>query len=304
MSSRLQKKYCVQVSPQTSQPFSRAARDRLDRLLARDVHDVERRAREVCELDRAIRRLSFGFWRACERVVERLRVTGLESLLHENVDHVAVLGVHHHERTRLRRDLHRAEERLVVDHQRALVGHEELVRRDALVGQRGELLERPAVLEIGDGHVVAHVDHLLAVRLSAPLLEGLCERVPLGLDDEVDVARGAAERCGSLPGFDVVDRHRSAERHVEMRVRIDAARQHVLARRVDHLVGLHVERLADQGDRLVVDVEIRDVVVGRGDDATIANQNRHHASSIFGFGAAASAAPKRGSGVTCRLRSG
>jgi hypothetical protein len=38
------KKYCVHVSPQTSQPFSRASCDRLDRLLARDVDDVERRA--------------------------------------------------------------------------------------------------------------------------------------------------------------------------------------------------------------------------------------------------------------------
>jgi hypothetical protein len=73
--------------------------------------------------------------------------------------------VHHHERTGLGGDLHRLEERLVVDHQRALVGHEELVGGDALVGQRGELLEGAALPEVGDRHVVAHVDDLLAVRL-------------------------------------------------------------------------------------------------------------------------------------------
>ena len=67
-----------------------------------------------------------------------------------------------------------------------------------------------------------------------------------------------------------------------MRVRVDAAGQHVLARGVDHLVGLHVERLADQRDRLVLDVEIRDVIVGGGDDATAANQNRHLASFFVG----------------------
>ena len=39
----------------------------------------------------------------------------------------------------------------------------------------------------------------------------------------------------------IVDR--AAERHVEMRVRVDAARQHVLAGGVDHPVGREVERL-------------------------------------------------------------
>jgi hypothetical protein len=77
-------------------------------------------------------------------------VAGGQRLLHEHVDRVAVLGVHHHERTRFGRDLHRAEERLVVDHQRALVRHEELVRRDPLLGQRRELLERAAILQVRD----------------------------------------------------------------------------------------------------------------------------------------------------------
>src|SRR5690242_579109 len=49
---------------------------------------------------------------------------------------------------------------------------------------------------------------------------------------------------------------------------------------VDDPVGRHVERLADQRDRLVLDVEIRDVVVGGGDDASPANQNRHLVSLL------------------------
>jgi hypothetical protein len=71
-------------------------------------------------------------------------VSGGQRLLDEHVDRVAVLGVHHHERARLGGDLHRREERLVVDHQRALVGHEELV--EVMPGrQRRELLERAAL---------------------------------------------------------------------------------------------------------------------------------------------------------------
>jgi len=93
------------------------------------------------------------------------------------------------------------------------------------------------------------------------------------------VAGRASERRRGLAGLDVVDRHGAAERHVEMRVRVDEARQQVLAARVDHLVGRHVERLADQRDRLVFDVEIPDVIVCGGDDSTAANQDRHLFSS-------------------------
>ena len=203
----------------------------------------------------------------------RLGVAGGERLLDEHVDRVAVLGVHHHERARVGGDLHALEERLVVDHERALVGHEELVRGDALVRERRELLERPALAQVGDRHVVAHVDHLLAVGLRAPLVERLAEGRALRLDDEVDVGGRAAERGRRLARLDVVDRGRPAERHVEVRVRVDAARQQVLAARVDDPVRRLVERLADERDRLVVDVDVGHVVVGRGHDAAALDQN-------------------------------
>ena len=125
-------------------------------------------------------------------------LSGRKRLLDEHVDHVAVLRVHHHERTGLGRDLHRAEERLVVDHERALVGHEELVGRDALLREPRELLERPAFAKIGDGHVVAHVDHLPALGLPAPLVECSREGRAGRLNDEVDVARRPPEGGGRL----------------------------------------------------------------------------------------------------------
>jgi hypothetical protein len=137
--------------------------------------------------------------------------------------------VHHHERASLGGDLHRPEERLVVHHERALVGHEELVRGHALLRQARELFERAAIAEVGDRHVVAHVDHLLAVRLRAPLVERGGERAPRRLDHEVDMARRASERGRGLPRLHVVDRGGAAEGHVQVRVRVDAARQHVVA---------------------------------------------------------------------------
>jgi hypothetical protein len=183
--------------------------------------------------------------------------------------------VHHHERARLRRDLHRPEERLVVDHERALVGHEQLVRGDPLVGQRRELLERSAVLQVGDRHVVAHVDHLFAVRLSAPVLDRGREGRALRLDDEVDVAGRSAERSRGLAGLDVVDRDRAPKGHVEMRVRVDSAGEDVLPGRVDHLVRLDVERLADERDALALGVDVAEVVVGGCEHAPAFDQYGH-----------------------------
>ena len=111
----------------------------------------------------------------------------------------------------------------------------------ALVGQRRELLERAAVLQVGDRDVVAHVDHLLAVGLRLPVREGIGEARALRLDAEVDVAGGATPRGRPLARLDVVDRDRAAEGHVEVRVRIDRAREHVAPGRVDHRVGGQIE---------------------------------------------------------------
>ena len=69
--------------------------------------------------------------RAGQRMVLGLGVTGFERLLDQDVDGVAILGMHHDEQAVLRRLLHRAEERGVVDHQGAFVGHEELEAGDA-----------------------------------------------------------------------------------------------------------------------------------------------------------------------------
>ena len=119
----------------------------------------------------------------------------------------------------------------------------------------------------------AVVDQRLSFALGVPDVERLAERLPLRLDAEVDVRRRAAEGRGDMPVVEVVDGRLAAPGHLEMRVRIDDARQHVLARGVDHLVGGQVERLADQGDPLAFDVDVGDIVVRRGDDAATLDQH-------------------------------
>ena len=65
-----------------------------------------------------------------------------------------------------------------------------------LLREPRELLERPALLQVGDGDVEAVVDQRLPLALAVPDLEGLAEGLPLALDAEVDVRRRAAERGG------------------------------------------------------------------------------------------------------------
>ena len=209
-------------------------------------------------------------------MVLRLRVALGERLLDEHVDRVAVLGVHHHERARLGRDLHRPEERLVVDHERALVGHEELVRGDALVGQRRELLERAALLQVGDGHVVAHVDHLLAVRPSPSSRRARrrssCPAAGCTKSTWQVVPPRAAARWPDSTSSIVTVPPNGMSRCV---CGSTAPGSTYLPGRVDHAVGLDVERLADQGDPLVLDEDVADVVVRRRDDAASLDQNGH-----------------------------
>ena len=264
----------ARLTPDAPALLARTA-DRLDRLAAGDVDDVERRGGDSRELDGSVRRLALELGRPRDRVVDRLGVPLGERLADEDVDRVTVLGVNHHERAARRGDLHRAEERLVVDLQDVLVGHEELVRGDALLGQRGELLQPFLVGEIGDRDVEAVVDQCLAVRLRVPSLEGLRERLALSLDAEVHVAGRAAAGRRPLAGLEVVDRDRAAERHVEMGVRVDAARQDVLPARVDRPFGRDVEVGADERDALALDEDVGDEVVGGGDDAPSADQDGH-----------------------------
>ena len=88
---------------------------------------------------------------------------------------------------------------------------------------------------------------------------------------EVVPPKAAAHRAG----LEVVGRRRAAKRHVHVGVHVDAAGQHVLAGGVDHLVGLHVERRADDGDLLVLDQHVALVLIDRGDDGAVLDQCSH-----------------------------
>ena len=69
-----------------------------------------------------------------------------------------------------------------------------------------------------------------------PDVERLAQGRALGLDGEVDVHGGAAERRRLVAGEEIVRRDRAAEGHVQVRMYVDPAGDDILAARVDRRV--------------------------------------------------------------------
>ena len=87
--------------------------------------------------------------------------------------------------------------------------------------------------KIGDDAVEGVVDGGFVMRLLHPGVEGVPQRLPFVLNREVDQRSSAAECRGNGAGLKVVGGLGSAERHVEMRVDIDAARKQQMIAGID-----------------------------------------------------------------------
>ncbi len=206
--------------------------------LARHVHDVQRRAGEVRQHDRAVGGLLLHLPGPGDAVVVRCLLAGIRQLRRQHVDGGAVLGVHHRRagRSRARPASPSAPARRQVEDAR--VGHEELEARDALVdevpasrrasprrrrprsgGSRSRSRSCRAAFSCHGREAVLHA---LAVPLHGEVDDG-CRTPP------------QAAACGS-PVSNVSERVGAAEGQLHVRVRVDAAGDHVLAGGVDDRV--------------------------------------------------------------------
>ena len=232
--------------------------DRLERLLGRQVDDVDGHLGRLGEADDAVGRLALEDGLAGEAVADRVGRAGGDGLLRDDVDGHAVLGVHHDQPAVLRGLLHRPEDRPVVAVEDARVGREELEVRHALGDELVHLRER-RVVDVAHDHVEAVVGDGVALGLGVPGVEAVAQRRAARLDREVDDRRRPAERRRARPGLERVLGERPAERQLHVGVDVDGARDDVLAGRVDGLVGRHARARqpgTDGRDRLAVDQHV------------------------------------------------
>ncbi len=164
--------------------------DRLMRLLARHMHDIERHAGLVGDHHRAIGGLAFHLRRP--RIGMRLRpviAVGQQLLLQLRND-IAVFGMHQRHGADFRAALEGGEHLVVVDHQRALIGHEMLEGVDAAIDHFRHFVEH-LLTPPGDRHVEGIVGARLA-GLLVPLLQGVDQPLARRRQTEIDDHRRAA----------------------------------------------------------------------------------------------------------------
>ena len=235
------------------------------------MDDVERHARLIGEHDRAIGRFALDVGRTRQRVALRPGHALGQIMLLQRGDDFAVLGVDERHRAEFGAARERGEHLLVVDHQRALVGHEMLERGHAGLDHLGHVLAH-RIVPVGDAHVVGIVgDGVLRALL--PVGERLHQRLVAVGDAEVDDHRRAAGQRRLGAAFVIVGRIGPHEGHVEMGVRIDAAGHDEAALGVERAVA--PQALADRLDGLALDQHVGLVGAVGGDDRSAFDDERH-----------------------------
>ena len=178
----------------------------------------------------------------------------LQHLLLQQVDELAVLGVHRRHGAELEGALEAVHQRLVVAHDGVLVGHEVLEAVDAFLAYERAHVGMHAFAPPGDGDVKA----VVAGRFlgpAAPHAVGVHQRLLWIGNDEVDDARRPAAESGGGAREEVVGGRRAHERQLHVGVRVDAAGHHVAAAGVERLGagGCVGDVRGDAGDAAGVD---------------------------------------------------
>ena len=187
------------------------------------------------------------------------------------------------ERAVLRRLPQRLEDGGVVDHQHVGIGHEQLEAGHALAHHLVHVFET-RVRQVGHDHVQAVVDAGLALGLLPPGVERRAHLRPARLDGEVHNRRRSADRRGPRARLKIVRRRGPAERHIEMRMRVDPARQQQQPRGIHHFVRrARRNPRAHFPDHRAIDQQIRLHAAVGIHNRSVLNQNPGHnlSSSLF-----------------------
>ena len=254
-------------------PLRTGTGDGVHRVAAGGVDDVERDADDLGDAQGPIGGLAFDLGRPRQRMALGADDARVEGGLLQVRDEVAVLGMHEADPAEIADAAEALDEHAVVDHDRALVGHEVLEAGHARGDDLGHLL--PDAVAPG-GH--RHVEGVVGGRLGGafpPDPEGLEHALVRRGNREVDDRRGAAGRRRRGARQEVVGGDGAHEGQFHVGVRVDAAGHHVGAAGVDGRgAGGRVEILADRGDGLADHQHVGAAFILGGDHGAATDQGR------------------------------
>ena len=191
------------------------------------------------------------------------------------VDHHAVFRVHTDQRPVFGGLRKRLEDGPVIYHQHVGIGHEELEAGHALAHHIVHVLQARA-RKVRDDHVETVVNRGAPFRLLPPSVERVPHARAAALDGEVHDGRGAAEGGRPRAGFKVVAGRGAAERHVQMRVSVNAPRENVHPRGVDDArVGTARHIRPHLADPLALNQHVGLAGFLRGHNDAVLNQSVH-----------------------------
>jgi hypothetical protein len=129
-----------------------------------------------------------------------LSLASVNSFSNKKIDYVSVLGVNHDKSLGFGGRAHCAKQGRVIDHVDAFERHEELVARDTLADERGQVCERIAVGEVTYDYMETHVDcWRLSVEALAFAVQCLRERLGIVLHTKMDYGSRASECRSGCP---------------------------------------------------------------------------------------------------------
>ena len=232
-------------------------------LFARNVHNIKGNTSRIGNRNRTVRRFTFQLWRAGIRVAFGAGNAHIHVFLLQFCNQIAVFSVDHWQRAQLGAAFERGVHLIVLDHQRALVGHEVFERVNTHFDGIRHLV-KDVFVPTGNRHVVTDIRANLRCRFAMPLVNSVLDRaIGAGQTEVHQHGRTTTSRRPSA-GLKRLGRGRAHERHFQMRMRINPAGDHIGSLGINVFVALQI--FADLLNLAVLNQNIRFPRAIRRDD--------------------------------------
>ncbi len=216
-------------------------------------------------------------------MIHRSRLSLGQSLLHQHIDYAAVLRMHAHQRAILRSLLQRAKDGRVVHHQHIGIRHEQLKARHALANHIVHVFEARCARQLSQvrhNHVQPVIDARLALGLPPPRIQRRAHLRSARLYGEVHNRRRPANRSRARARLKIIGRVSPSERHVQMSMRIHAARKHQQPRGIDNRVPIGRNPRANLANSAALNQHVRGKRGHCSNNGSVLNQQSHYRFTV------------------------